>query len=110
MWFYRMDMPEGYKHFSKTKPICSEHFDKVREWWNNREEIALNDGPKAKLYTPKELASRNYNLDLCGYPHEEEVILPPDELIRNYRAERAKLDAEIDEKLSQICKILGIEV
>ena len=110
VWFYRMDMPEGYKHFSKTKPICSEHFDKVREWWNNREEIALNDGPKAKLYTPKELASRNYNLDLCGYPHEEEVILPPDELIRNYRAERAKLDAEIDEKLSQICKILGIEV
>ena len=110
VWFYRMDMPEGYKHFSKTKPIRSEHFDKVREWWNNREEIALNDGPKAKLYTPKELASRNYNLDLCGYPHEEEVILPPDELIRNYRAERAKLDAEIDEKLSQICKILGIEV
>ena len=20
-WFYRMDMPEGYKHFSKTKPM-----------------------------------------------------------------------------------------
>lgn len=20
-WFYRMDMPDGYKHFSKTKPM-----------------------------------------------------------------------------------------
>lgn len=110
VWFYRMDMPEGYKHFSKTKPIRSEHFDKVREWWDNRKEITLDDGPKAKLYMPEELAAGNYNLDLCGYPHEEEVILPPDELIRNYRAERAKLNAEIDEKLSQICEILGIEV
>lgn len=24
-WFYRMDMPEGYKHFSKTKPMRLEH-------------------------------------------------------------------------------------
>ena len=21
VWFYRMDMPDGYKHFSKTKPM-----------------------------------------------------------------------------------------
>lgn len=26
-WFYRLDMPEGYKHFSKTKPMKLEHFD-----------------------------------------------------------------------------------
>ena len=25
-WFYRLDMPEGYKHFSKTKPMRLEHF------------------------------------------------------------------------------------
>ena len=24
-WFYRLDMPEGYKHFSKTKPMKLEH-------------------------------------------------------------------------------------
>ena len=27
-WFYRLDMPEGYKNFSKTKPMKLEHFDK----------------------------------------------------------------------------------
>ncbi len=32
-WFYRLDMPEGYKNFSKTKPMKSEHFNPVREWW-----------------------------------------------------------------------------
>ncbi|MDU4868679.1 class I SAM-dependent DNA methyltransferase [Lancefieldella parvula] len=110
VWFYRMDMPEGYKHFSKTKPIKSKHFDIVREWWNDRKEIELPDGPKAKLYSIEELVNTGFNFDLCGYPHEEETILPPDELIRNYRAERARLDFEIDEKLAQICEILGIEV
>ena len=31
-WYYRMDMPEGYKNFSKTKPMKLDHFDKVIEW------------------------------------------------------------------------------
>jgi len=38
-WFYRLDMPEGYKHFSKTKPMLLEHFNPVVAWWNNRCEI-----------------------------------------------------------------------
>ncbi len=109
VWFYRMDMPEGFKHFSKTKPIRLEHFDNVKTWWDDRHEIIEDGNPKAKFYTVDELRSGSFNLDLCGYPHEEEEILPPDELIRNYKEERAKLDAEIDQKLAQICEILGIE-
>ncbi len=34
-----MDMPEGYKHFSKTKPMKVEHFDDCAVWWNERKEI-----------------------------------------------------------------------
>lgn len=109
VWFYRMDMPEGYKHFSKTKPIRLEHFDNAKEWWDDRREIIEGGNPKAKFYTVNELRSGNFNFDLCGYPHEEEEILPPDELIRNYKEERARLDAEIDQKLARICEILGIE-
>lgn len=109
VWFYRMDMPEGYKHFSKTKPIRLEHFNDVKDWWSDRREIEIDGSPKAKLYTPDELRDSGWNFDLCGYPHEEEVILPPDELIRDYKARRATLDAQIDNKLTQICEILGIE-
>ena len=109
VWFYRMDMPEGYKHFSKTKPIRLEHFDDVKDWWSDRREIVIDGSPKAKFYTPDELRDGGWNFDLCGYPHEEEVILPPDELIRDYKARRATLDAQIDSKLAQICEILGIE-
>lgn len=109
VWFYRMDMPESYKHFSKTKPMRLEHFNPVKEWWANRHEIEEDGKLKARFYTSDELRDGGWNLDLCGYPHEEEVILPPDELIRDYKAKRATLDAQIDQKLAQICDILGIE-
>ena len=47
-WFYRLDMPEGYKNFSKTKPMKLEHFAPAVEWWDNREEITIDGFDKAK--------------------------------------------------------------
>ena len=106
-WFYRIDMPEGYKHFSKTKPMKLEHFAPVIDWWNNRTEINFDGFDKAKKYTAKQLIEDfNYNLDLCGYPHEEEEILDPMDLIQRYQEERASLNAEIDRVLADITKLL----
>ena len=106
-WFYRLDMPEGYKHFSKTKPMKLEHFDPVIEWWANRTEITEDGFDKAKKYTAKQLADDfGYNLDLCSYPHEEEEILDPMDLIQRYQEQRASLDAEIDRMLADITALL----
>lgn len=108
-WFYRVDMPEGYKHFSKTKPMKLEHFDDATEWWVNREPIEIDGFDKARKYTIQEIIDNGYNLDLCGIPHEEEEILPPRELIAQYQEERARLNAEIDKTLDEIKRILDIE-
>lgn len=110
MWFYRLDMPEGYKNFSKTKPMKLEHFAPVMEWWENRTEISVDGFDKAKKYTAQEIANRNYNIDLCGFPHEEEEILPPKELIQQYQEKRASLNADIDRILEQITRILGVNI
>ena len=109
-WFYRLDMPEGYKHFSKTKPMKLEHFDPVRNWWQNRVEIKDEDTDtyKAKCYSAADIEAGSFNLDLCGYPHEEEEILPPKELIQQYQEKRASLNADIDRILEKITDILGI--
>ena len=62
---------------------------------------------KPKKYTAKQLIEDfNYNLDLCSYPHEEEEILDPMDLIQRYQEERASLNAEIDRVLADITKIL----
>lgn len=109
-WFYRLDMPEGYKNFSKTKPMELKHFASAMDWWENREEITVDGFDKAKKYTAEEIAEKNYNIDLCGYPHEEEEILPPKELIQQYQAKRASLNADIDRILAQITDTLGIDI
>ncbi|NLV15871.1 MAG: SAM-dependent DNA methyltransferase [Syntrophomonadaceae bacterium] len=107
-WFYRLDMPEGYKNFSKTKPMKLEHFNPVIGWWNNRQEINIDGFDKAKKYTVQQLAEEfGYNLDQCGYPHEEEIILDPMDLIHRYEEQRASLNAEIDRVLADITAILG---
>lgn len=106
-WFYRVDMPEGYKNFSKTRPMKLEHFNDALGWWENREEIEVDGFPKAKRYTIDEIVERSYNIDLCGFPHEEEVILEPMDLIQEYQEKRASLNAEIDHVLEQITSMLG---
>lgn len=107
-WFYRLDMPEGYKHFSKTKPMKLEHFQPVLDWWDNRQEITEDGFDKAKKFTVQQLTEElGYNLDQCGYPHEEEEILAPMDLIQRYEEQRASLNAEIDRVLGEISVILG---
>ena len=107
-WFYRLDMPEGYKHFSKTKPMKLEHFQPVLDWWENRQEIAEDGFDKAKKFSVQQLTEElGYNLDQCGFPHEEEEILEPMELIRRYEEQRASLNAEIDQVLEEITSLLG---
>lgn len=107
-WFYRLDMPEGYKHFSKTKPMKLGHFASVMDWWNQRTELEVDGFPKAKKFTAAQLTDElGYNLDQCGYPHEEEEILDPMDLIQRYQEERASLNAEIDRVLADITAILG---
>lgn len=116
VWFYRMDMPEGYKNFSKTKPILNKHFDDVKEWWNDRKEIIDEKESeeqtttyKSKCYTIKEIIDNGYNIDLCGYPHKEEIILEPKELIEQYQEQRVSLNAEIDKILAEVSKLLEEE-
>ena len=106
-WFYRLDMPEGYKHFSKTKPMKLEHFAPAIEWWNNRKEIEEDGFPKAKKFTKDQLINElSCNLDQCGYPYEEEEVLDPLDTIRNYQEKRATLNAEIDRILEQLEALL----
>lgn len=106
-WYYRVDMPSDRKHFSKTKPMELEHFDDAIAWWNNRKEITLDDSPKAQVFTAEQLLDeRGCNLDLCGYPHEEEEVLDPLDTIKNYQGKRTALNAEIDSVLEQLEALL----
>lgn len=115
-WFYRLDMPKGYKHFSKTKPMKREHFAPCDEWWDNRREIkdekehdSATETWKARCIPISEIINNNYSLEYCGYPNEEKEILSPEETIKNFIEERGYLDILMDEKLKEIMKLLEVE-
>lgn len=105
-WFYRMDMPEGYKAFSKTKPMLLEHMKPVDDWWNNRTEMEVDGFPKAKVFTLGELQQLGFNFDQCGFAKAEEEILPPKELIAKYQAEREAHEAVLDKALAHILALI----
>ena len=110
-WFYRVDMPEGIKHFSKTKPMKLSDFDDCVAWWNDRKEIADKEGnPKAKCYSSWELIDSGYNFDVCGYPKEEEEILSIKDTILNYKKHSEATEEKINSTLAKITEILGIEL
>ncbi len=104
VWYYRMQMPEGYKHFSKTRPMLDKHFDPVREWWANRTESEQSQ------YIPVEdIIAADYSLDFCGYPHDTVEILPPEEFIAQYLSEKTALTAKIENVLARISSAMEQE-
>ncbi len=111
-WFYRLDMPEGYKHFSKTKPMRAEHCQPIIDWWNDRHEIVDSDSndEKSRCFTAQQLMEMDCNFDQCKFPKDEEEILPPKELLEDYYKKRAALDHEIDKTLAEIQRILGFKI
>jgi type I restriction enzyme M protein len=115
-WFYRLDMPEGIKHFSKTKPMKFEHCQPILDWWDNRREIEEYNadgeisGYKSKSFTPDELVAINCNFDQCKFPKDEEEILSPSELLSDYYTKRRALDNKIDNTLLEIESTLGIKI
>ncbi|MDJ8958823.1 class I SAM-dependent DNA methyltransferase [Clostridium perfringens] len=115
VWFYRYDLIDG-KKFSMTKnPMTREKLSSIDNWWNNRLEIkdkkedeSMTETWKAKKVSLQEIVKNGYNIDYCGFPDKEKVILSPEETITNFKKEREKLDNLMDAKLQVILDLLGI--
>ena len=87
----------------------------IDDWWNNRVEIkdekedeSMTETWKAKKYTFAELEERGFDLDLCGYPEKEEIILTPEETVKKYQEHREALDKKMDDKLAKIISLLEV--
>ena len=56
------------------------------------------------------LKAENITSTSSGFPVEEKVVLSPEETVANFKAERDRLDAALDEKLDRILQMLGVEL
>ena len=82
------------------------------EWWNNRVEIVdVESGDeKSRCFSAQEFLDLGLNFDQCKFPKEEEEVLRPEELLRQYHEKRTALDAKIDQTLNEIQQMLGIDI
>lgn len=88
VWYYEHQLPDGYKNYTKTRPIRIDYFAREKAWWDDREENEY-----AWKVPAQEIEASGYNLDIRN-PHEEEAERgDPDELLAKYE----RLQAEIGE-------------
>ncbi|NCB40051.1 MAG: SAM-dependent DNA methyltransferase [Erysipelotrichia bacterium] len=88
VWFFEHPYPEGYKSYSRSKPLTIEEFDREKAWWNKRK-----TSEHAWKVPVEEIVARNYNLD-CKNPHE--VLVDhgdPEKLMVEYQQIVAQLKA-----------------
>ncbi len=80
VWYYEHPYPEGYKSYSKTKPLRIEEFAPEKAWWGERVE---NDF--AWKVSVEEIKSNGYNLDIKNPNVEDASHGDPDELLQDYQ-------------------------
>ena len=95
VWYYEHPYPEGYKSYSKTKPMRIEEFTPEKEWWENRVENEF-----AWKVGIDEIRERKFNLDIANPNTAEGGHRDPDELLALYEKERAAA-AKVRERLKR---------
>ena len=79
VWYYEHPYPEGYKSYSKTKPIRIEEFDPEKKWWNKRKEDEY-----AWKVSAEDIKANNYNLNIKNPNSADARRGNPEELLANY--------------------------
>jgi type I restriction enzyme M protein len=85
VWYYEHSLPEGYKAYSKTKPMKSEEFTAVKQWWKNRVE-----SENAWRVSVDEIRDNGYNLDIKNPNKPEHSFGDPVEILSLFNEEKAR--------------------
>jgi type I restriction enzyme M protein len=97
VWFYEHPMPEGYKNYSKTKPIRFEEFKAEQAWWDKREENEY-----AWKVSIDEIVANGYNLDFKNPNKTSEVIeFTVSEILENINSSQKNI-VELTNKIKEL--------
>ena len=66
--FFEHPYPDGYKSYSRSKPLEIKEFDLEKAWWGGPSRKGRKTTENAWKVSAADIAARNYNLD-CKNPH-----------------------------------------
>lgn len=102
VWYFEHPYPDGYKSYSKSKPLTIGEFDLEKKWWTKRKQTEY-----AWKVTAEEIEARNYNLDIKN-PHVVDVDHgDPEELMKEYEEITKSLIATRDMLKKELMQALG---
>ena len=104
VWFYEHPYPEGYKSYSKGKPMKFEEFQTEIDWWENRQETE-----QAWEIGIDEIKARNYNLDFKNPNTIEPAKIDPAVLLEKYEGLEANVNDLRATLRAELMKSLGAE-
>jgi type I restriction enzyme M protein len=103
VWYFEHPLPEGYKKYTKTRPIRIEEFELEKAWWHDRRETE-----RAWRVPIEQIKARNYNLDIKNPNAEDPSHGDPLKLLAQHQAlqvdiaaRRASLRAELQASLER---------
>ncbi|GAB5537659.1 MAG: N-6 DNA methylase [Rubricoccaceae bacterium] len=102
VWFVEHALPEGYKNYTKTKPIRFEEFGYLADWWDDRTETEWAWPVRADT-----IADGGYNLDLDN-PHQLDVARrDPAELLAELETAQANVQDTRDALRAALAEALS---
>jgi type I restriction enzyme M protein len=96
VWYYEHPYPQGYKSYSKTKPMRIQEFEPEKAWWTQRAESQYS-----WKVTIDHIRQRGFNLDIQNPNALEKQHEDPDELLARFDRERGAV-ATLRDELRQL--------
>ena len=101
VWFWEHLVPEGQKHYSKTRPIRAEHLDDCADWWGGTERTEREEGDRAWKVSAEEIKAGGYNLDFKNPRAESRSSGDPEVLLKQLSSAEAEV-ASVRDQLKRI--------
>ena len=106
VWFFEHPYPDGYKSYSRSKPLDIKEFDLEKAWWGGPTRKGRKATENAWKISAADIAARNYNLD-CKNPHAVEInhrapadlMVEYQEITRQFAEAQNALKAELMQAL-----------
>jgi len=92
VWYYEHPYPQGYKSYSKTKPMRIAEFEPEKEWWTDRKETE-----QSWCISAQQIIDSGFNLDIKNPNTVEEGPGDPDELLAEYETVLSELESSRSE-------------
>lgn len=99
VWYFEHPLPDGYKKYTKTKPIRYEEFELEKEWWEDRENEKFSE--HCWKVTIGDIKKRDYNLDINNPNDIDETEHMSSKEIIDLLEDSMKKNVELLEKIKR---------